>query len=270
MRHKYLHLLLPFLAATATHAATTLGGVTLGPLAGLSGDSTFATWHTMNLHHPTLNPEGIADTGGFPGVTMWTPKSSQSGSTESNTKLVKVSNGAGGGPYAAGSSIYYGGFSFDPNTNGGTLALNASTPLDGLKTVIFQIQIGEAQTYDFYNHALPTLTYTLTGDATLHTLAAAASSNFHKLNTGSVEMPTGTEPIYVNSYAMWFDFSAVVGAVESFSVSWTGVQHGQLYGTSIQQDKVALTSSILPAAVPEPSAILLGGVGFLFLLRRRK
>lgn len=201
---------------------------------------------------------------------MWDPQNAQTGSTENNTKLVKISNGPGGGPYAAGSSMYYGGFNANPNINGGTLALSSSTPLDSLQTVLFQIQIGEAMTYDFYDGALPTLSYTLAGDANSYTLAASASSNYHKLNNGTVQMPTGMEPIYVNSYAMWFDFSAVVGDVESFNVSWTGVQHAQLYGVSIQQDDVALTSSVLPISVPEPSAALLGSIGFFFLLRRRK
>jgi hypothetical protein len=271
MRNKYLQLILPLIAMSCAQAATTtMGGVTLGAISGLSGDSTFAIWNTMTAYHPTFNPDGLVSTGTFPGTSMWAPQNSQPGSTESNTKLVKISNGVGGGPYAASGSMYYGGFSGTPNLDGGTLALSSSTPLDNLQTVLFQIQIGEAATYDFHNHVLPTLSYKLAGDANLYTLAAAASSNYHKLNNGTITMPSGEEPLYINSYAMWFDFSAVSGDVESFSVSWTGVQHAQLYGVSIQQDDVALTSSILPVAVPEPSAVLLGGIGFLFLLRRRK
>lgn len=271
MKHKYLYLLLPLIAVSCVQAATTMGGVTLGPLAGTSANSTFAIWNTMNGYHATANPNGLVGTGSFPGSTLWAPQVAQPGSTQSNTTLVKIDNGVGGGPYAASGSVYYGGFSGTPNLDGGTLALSTSTPLAGLKTAIFQIQIGEAATYDFYNHELPTLTYKLADDITLHTLAASASSNYHKLDNGTITMPTGEEPLYINSYAMWFDFSAVTGTVENFSVSWTGVQHAQLYGVSLQQDNVSASSSILPpVAVPEPSALLLGSIGALFLLRRRK
>lgn len=270
MKNKFLYLLLPLVAVSSAQAATTMGGVTLGAISGLSGNSTFAIWNTMTGYHPTFNPDGLVSTGTFPGTSMWDPQNAQTGSTETNTKLVKISNGVGGGPYAASGSMYYGGLSGTPNLDGGTLALSSSTPMDSLQTVLFQIQIGEAATYDFYNDVLPSLKYTLTGDANIYTLAASASSNYHKLNNGTITMPSGEEPLYINSYAMWFDFSAVSGDVESFSVSWTGVQHAQLYGVSIQQDNVAVTSSILPVAVPEPSAVLLGSIGFLFLFRRRK
>lgn len=271
MKHKYLYLLLPLLAVSFARAATTMGGVTLGPLAGASGNSTFAIWNTMNGYHATVNPNGLVGTGSFPGGNLWAPQVGQPGSTQTNTTLVKIDNGVGGGPYAASGSIYYGGFSGTPNLDGGTLALSTTTPLAGLKSVIFQIQIGEAATYDFYNDELPTITYTLEGDTTLYSLAASASSNYHKLDNGTIEMPTGLEPLYINSYAMWFDFSAVSGTVDDFSVSWTGVQHAQLYGVSLQQDNVTASSAILPpAAVPEPSALLLGGIGALCLVRRRR
>ncbi|RYD38062.1 MAG: PEP-CTERM sorting domain-containing protein [Verrucomicrobiaceae bacterium] len=248
-----------------------MGGVTLGPLAGTSGNSTFAIWNTMNAYHATANPNGLVGTGSFPGSTLWAPQAAQQGSTQTNTTLVKIDNGVGGGPYAASGSVYYGGFSGTPNLDGGTLSLNTSAPLAGLKTAIFQIQIGEAATYDFFNHELPTLTYKLADDTTLYTLAASASSNYHKLDNGTIAMPTGDEPLYINSYALWFDFTPVSGTIENFSVSWTGVQHAQLYGVSLQQDSASASSSILPpAAVPEPSALLLGSIGALFLLRRRK
>ncbi|RYD34150.1 MAG: hypothetical protein EOP85_20100 [Verrucomicrobiaceae bacterium] len=267
MKHKYLYFLLPLMAVSSATAATTVGGVTLAPLSGTSGSSTFSIWDTM---HGMAG--GLVGTGSFPGTTMWAPQAAQAGSTETTTQLVKISNGPGngGGPYGASGSMYYGGFSSAVNFSGGTLALRNSAPLADLQTVLFQIQIGEASTYDFYNHTLPTLTYTLSGDATLYTLAASGSSKYHQHFNGTVTMPTGEEPIYINSYALWFDFSAVTGDVASFDVSWTGVQHAQLYGVSLQQDNVAASSAILPAAVPEPSGLLLGGVGMLLLLRRRK
>lgn len=263
---KFIHhlFLLPLLLGSFSLAATTKNGVTLEAIAGLSGDSTFAIWDT-------LNSSTLTGSGGFPGNTLWSPQNSQAGSTENDTQLVKISNGSGGGAFGSSSSMYYGGFSGDPNVNGGTVALSSSNPLAGLQTVLFQIQIGEAVTHDFYNEVLPTLSFTVAGDSTTYSLTASATSLYDQFYNGTVAMPTGDEPLYINSYAMWFDLSAISGDVDSYSVSWNAVQHAQVYGVSIQQDNVPLSdSSLLPSAVPEPSTALLGALGSLALLRRRR
>jgi len=264
MKHKYTLLFLPFALIATAQAATTLGGVSLGPIDGLGANSTFAIWNTVNS--PTLTGQGS-----FPGATMWGPQNSQAGSTDSNAKLIKVANGpTGGGPYGAGGSIYFGGFSGNANVNGGTIAVSTTVPIADLQSVLFQVQIGEASGYDFFNDTLPVLNYTLTGSSTIHTLTASSSSLYDKFNNGTVEMPTGTEVIWVNSYALWFDMSDVEGTVSSFNVAVTGVQHSQVYGLSLQQGDEAFSASMLPVAVPEPSAALLGGIGALALLRRRR
>jgi hypothetical protein len=217
---------------------------------------------------------GLTGTGSFPGTTMWAPKASQvdsvigdAGGTAGGATLTKVSNSpAGGGAYAASSSLYFGGFSGDVNVNGGSLAVVDSSPLAGLQHISFQVGIGEASTYDFYNHVLPTLTYT-TSLGTVSSVVATSSSILEAFNNGTVTMPTGEEPIYINQYLLQWDLSNVNEQITSFSIGFTGVQHAQVYGLTLTQAAVA--------AVPEPStyAMLLSGMammGVVGAVRRRQ
>lgn len=218
---------------------------------------------------------GLTGTGSFPGTTLWAPKASQintvigdAGGTEGGANLTKVSNGTGGGAYAASSGIYFGGFSGDANVNGGTLAVVDSSPLAGLQNISFQVGIGEASTYDFYNHVLPTLTYT-TSLGTVSSIVASSSSILEAVNNGTVSMPTGEEPIYINQYLLQWDLSSITQPITSFSINFTGVQHAQLYGLTLTQASGAI------AAVPEPStyAMLLSGMammGVVGAVRRRR
>lgn len=217
---------------------------------------------------------GLSGTGSFPGTTLWTPKASQvnsvigdDGGTVGGANLTKVSNApTGGGAYAASGSLYFGGFSGDINVNGGALAVVDSSPLAGLQNITFQVGIGEASTYDFYNHVLPTLTYT-TALGTVSSVTATSSSVAEAFFNGTVSMPTGEEPIYINQYLLQWDLSGVTSPITSFSIGFSGVQHAQLYGLTLTQAAVA--------AVPEPStyAMLLSGLvsmGVVGAVRRRQ
>lgn len=213
---------------------------------------------------------GLVGTGGFPGTTMWGPQASQVNSNASDSaNLIKVSNGTAGGPYAASGGIYYGGFSAEVNYNGGTLAVADSTPIDGLANVVLQVGIGEAWTYDFYNHALPTLSYT-TADGTVSGVAATFSDVVEKFFNGTVAMPTGDEDVFINQYALQWDLSGITAPITSFQVSFTGVQHAQLYGLTLTQSDVFNQVVALPP-VPEPSTYALMGAGLLGVwLRTRR
>ncbi len=74
--------------------------------------------------------------GTFPGSGNW-PAPIQS-NVGGDATLNKTANGAGGGPYPASGSIYFGGFSGDQNVNGGTLAVTDNSPVANLQTVVFQ------------------------------------------------------------------------------------------------------------------------------------
>jgi hypothetical protein len=226
----------------------------------------------VNLSSVTANGvSGLTGTGGFPGTSAWSGKTSQidsaigdAGGTLGGATLSKVSNGSGGGPYAAGGSLYFGGFSADVNNNGGTLVVTDSSPLSGLQTIAFQAGFGEAWTYDFYNHALPTLSYT-TASGTVSNVAATSSQIAEAFFNGTVSMPTGDENVYINQHLLQWDLSGVNEAITSFSITFTGVQHAQLYG-------LTLTQAAAPTAVPEPStyALLLSGVIAMGALKTRR
>ncbi len=197
--------------------------------------------------------------GTFPGSGNW-PAPIQS-NVGGDATLNKTANGAGGGPYPASGSIYFGGFSGDQNVNGGTLAVTDNSPVANLQTVVFQLEIGEASTHDFYNGVLPTLSYN-GGNQMLSADYISLSQVFN----GTVEMPTGTEPLYINTYGLQWDLSGISETITSFTISFNGVQHAQVYSMQLDQ------SDTFTQAVPEPSTYALFAVAGAFVcwrLRRR-
>lgn len=222
----------------------------------LSGNSESNGWLT-------INSSVFPGTGSFPGTTMWSPLGSTTGG---NAVLEKLSNGSGGGPYAASGSMYFGGFSSTINNNGGSLGVTDSTPVANLSNIVYQLQIGEAWTYDFYNNVLPTLSYT-TSSGTVTNISATNWSLLEQYDNGTVSMPTGEETVYINTYAMQWDLSGVTEDITSFTISFTGVQHGQVYSMQLDQSDTYIQ------AVPEPATgvmLGLGSVFFVWRLRRRK
>jgi hypothetical protein len=251
------------IAQLATLAASlAIGSVASAQLQSISlpGATDNDTWSALDS---AVSGPGY---GGFPGSAAWpAPIGSTSGG---DAGLMKISNGTGGGPYPATGSIYFGGFSGDLNNNGGTLSVTDSTPVAGLANVVFQIEIGEAWTYDFYNDVLPVLSYT-TGSGTVAGLAATAWS-VAQVFTGTVAMPTGEEPVYNNTYRLQWDLSGVAETINAFSITFTGVQHAQLY--AIQLDQSSVYGSVVSASpVPEPASFAaLAGLGVLGLAATRR
>jgi hypothetical protein len=245
------------------------------PLAAGGANVTDNAWVNLSAFAQNGIP-GVTGTPGFPGTGAWAaPIASQVdtaigsvGSSLAGAGLNKVADGAGGGPYAASSGLYFGGFSSTPNTLGGTLRITDATPLAGLQTVALQVGIGEAWTYDFYNHALPTLSYT-TASGTTSGISASFTQTLEQFFNGTVSMPTGDEPVYINQYGLQWDLSGVSQPITSFSIDFTGVQHSQLYGATLSQ--ADLMNQVV--AVPEPGTYALmlaglAGVGFVAARRR--
>lgn len=180
----------------------------------------------------------------FPGFGFWPDLVSQVGPNFGLNKIHKVSNGPGGGPFPATASIYYGGTSSVVNTAGGELAIqnSATGVLSGLRTIVFQIDIGEAWLYDFYNGNAPVLTY-YTSTSGPHTVSATYSSHYKEVYNGQVLMDGKMEDLNINSYAYQF---AVTGTVTSFSINFEGVQHAQFYGAGLQQFNESTAENLLP------------------------
>ncbi len=249
------------LAAITTASTSSLHAAVID--LSLNGTTSYGKWDTLNSLR-------LAGTGSFPGNTMWTPIASNHGNDDAVLK--KISNGSGGGPYVATESIYYGGFSGDANLNGGTMAVADDTPLANLKTLVFQIDIGEAFTYDFFNHETPLLSYT-TANGTFN-LEADYTILLSKIYSTTVSMPTGPdgeyqdEDVFRNTWLFQWNLNDVTEPITSFEIQFTGVQHAQVYALQLDQSDYAYNVAV----IPEPSTwslLLVIGTGTVILLRRK-
>lgn len=266
------------LAASSAHAAisyTTLvaentpGNPFYNP--GLTGTGSSSSWLNLRAGGSVSIADGGTGTtavgGSFPGSGAFTSIAAQVG--DSSAQLYKIANGTGGGPYLASASVYHGGFSSAVNNPGGTLGVTIPSPIADLQTLVFQIQIGEAWTYDFYNGVLPVLSYT-TASGTVNNVAANFSNIINQISNGTVSMPSGVEPLYTNTYALQWDLSDVVDPISSLNISFQGVQHSQIYGMRLDQGSDSF-SGINLVSVPEPASAALGLVGaFALVFRRRR
>jgi hypothetical protein len=183
----------------------------------------------------------------FPGTGAWPdPLESKVGANPGWNAIDKTANGSGGGPYPSSASIYYGGTSSTINNDGGELSIVSSAGgglLSGVKTVVFQIDIGEAWTYDLYNNVAPVLTYVSNTGSGAVTLAH--QSLYKETPNGTVSMPSGTESLNINSRAYQFNLDGL-GTISSFAIKFRGVQHSQLYGVGLQQFNAVASGSLLP------------------------
>ncbi len=105
-------------------------------------------------------------------------------------------------------------------------------------------------------------------------LIASASQVLDRFYNGTVDMPTGPEDVYINTYLYDWDLSAY-SDITDFEIQWTGVQHAQLYALQLDQGSIYTSLNSDPTAVPEPSTMILLGSCALFgipaeIRRRRK
>ncbi len=211
-----------------------------------------------------LSSKDHPDYPGFPGGAWPSHIAPNSGSTSAS--LQQVSAGAGGTAYPASSSLYFGGTALG-DIDGGALRVYESSPVSSLSTVVFQLQMGQAIVFDFYQDQMPTLSYTA-ASGTVEYLEADYSSIF-----GDIPSP-GYGP-WVNAsvytYGFQWDLSGVGEEVTEFWVTMNPVQHAQIYGMQLDQGSLAPGGSILPAAIPEPANFLygIGALLGLLVLRRR-
>ena len=222
-----------------------------------SGTTSYSAWSNIN----SFNYTGY---GSFPGNAPWpAPIRATQGSTNSTLNRMAGSP-TGGGPFLASESIYFGNFAQVPNALGGTLRISNSLGITNLRTLLFQIQIGEATGYDFFSPTgFPKLTLNgVTYNATFTNLV-------NRFQNGVFPSPeTGKdEPVYVNTWA--YQYNLTNNGFANYQVDFSAVTHAQVYalrwdGTSVLQGRV----------IPEPSTmglLALAAAGMAgYIIRKRK
>ena len=211
-----------------------------------------------------VNSSNFSGYGGFPGSSAWPAPigSNELGSGDAVLNRVAGSP-TGGGPFLSSSSIYFGNFAQVPNALGGTLRVSDSTPLANLKTLIFQIQIGEATGYDLYS--APALK--INGGTSIVNPLFAGILNRYQSGTFFSPATELDEPVYVNTRGYQWDVSSL-GAVTSFSIDFSGVTHSQIYGLQLDQSSSVFSTAVIPE--PNVEGLVLAGALFFLTCRRAR
>lgn len=223
-----------------------------------TGTSTTDGWANIN----SVNYSGY---GGFPGSSAWPAPigSNVIGSGDADLNRVAGSP-TGGGPFLSSSSIYFGNFVQVANALGGTLRVSDSTPLANLKTIVFQIQIGEVMGYDFYN---PTGAPALQVNGGSTVVTPLYFGVLDRYQTGTFPSPaTGNdEPVFVNTWGYQWDVSSF-GPISTLSIDFSGVTHSQVYALQLDQGSTLFNVAI----IPEPGIAWMLLCGACWSLARRR
>lgn len=224
------------------------------------GSKSYSAWSNVNA----FNYSGY---GSFPGSQPWpSPIRATEGSTNSTLNRVAGSP-TGGGPFLASESIYFGNFAQVPNALGGTLRLSNSLSLTNLRTLVFQIQIGEALGYDFFEPSgLPRLTLNgFTNFSTFSTFTNLVT----RFQNGIFPSPeTGKdEPVWINTLAYQWNITNA-SSITNYHIDFSGVTHSQIYAMRWDGTTVLQSTPV----IPEPSiyGLLLLAFGIIILYKKFK
>jgi hypothetical protein len=198
----------------------------------------------------------------FPGSAAWPAGGIGSNRPASgDAGLTKT----GGFAYPAGAGIYAAGLSTDVNAFGATLSISDTSALSGVRNIVLQLEILESPygELSFFNSLPPLLTY----NGGSGTLAPQFSALQIQAYGGAFTPPPPAPQVpveqYVNLFAFQWDLTAL-GPVTDFAISWSHVQHNQLYAAQLDQ------STQFVQVVPEPATLWLLGAGACALLISRK
>lgn len=235
------------------------------------GTSAFAVLQAVSLpgntQHDLWYDGGFSSSkysgyGSFPGSTPWPAPIASNGPGTGDATVNRTAGGStGGGPYLASGSIYSGSFTVPTNGFGGSLVVADATPVAGLQNVVYQIDVGGLFGYDFYNNALPVLSFNGGSQA----IAPTVSYLVDHIDTGTVSPDGSGTPVFRDTYLLQWDLSGVASPITGYSIAFSTVQHSQVYAMSLDQ-----SSAFAPVAVPEPTVALAGLPATAALLGRRR
>lgn len=204
---------------------------------GLVGTISYDGWANLSRYAYTGFPS-------FPGTLNW-PRAIDSaapGSGDAEITRIAVSADGTGGAYPAEESLYFFSYQQVPNALGGSLRVADPTPLGGVKTVVLQIQIGEADGYDFFSPGGAPLLKVNGATAGPTPFAPILISRFQ---SGTFESPeTGLdEPVFVNTWGFQWDVSSL-GTINSLQIEFSAVTHAQIYEIRLDQSDLAQSRSV--------------------------
>jgi hypothetical protein len=225
---------------------------------GGGGSTSYSAWSNVNF----FNYSGY---GSFPGNQSWpSPIVANQGSATASLNRISGSP-TGGGPYPASESIYFGNFAQVPNALGGTLRIFDSDPIFNLKTLVFQIQIGEATGFDFYQPSgFPKISIN-SGSYSF----ATYTNLVNRFQNGTFPSPeTGEdEPVYVNTWAYQWNFDTLNG-FDTLAIDFSGVTHSQIYALRIDGTSVLQSTPVIPE--PSTYVLLILALGVILLYKKFK
>ena len=181
------------------------------------GNTSYDGWENLTANNP--------DTSGWPGGIL--SNITHSGDAE----LVRIS----GEPFPALESIYFPSMTLNENELGGTLAITDRTPLNGVRTIVLQIKIGEGLLHDFHTpNGYPAIKINQMGsyiEPTFSTRMNQVPNGFYGLSE------TEEYPIYITTWAFQWNLDQGV-TVESFQIEFSAVTHAQVYALQLDQTSV--------------------------------
>jgi len=187
------------------------------------GNTSYDGWEDLTGN----NPDTIGWPGGIPSNTT------QSGDAE----LVRIS----GEPFPAWGSIYFPSMTLNENELGGTLAITDRTPLNGVRTIVFQVKIGEGLLHDFHTpNGYPAIKINQMGSY----IAPTFSTRMNQVPNGSYGLSeTEDYPIYINTWAFQWNLDQGV-SVASFQIKFSAVTHAQVYALQLDQTSVLQSQQV--------------------------
>lgn len=212
----------------------------------LGGTGSYDGWANINMANFPGYP-------GFSGSASWPAPIGSNTSGSGDAELQRVAGGSTGGPFPATDSLYFGSFTQVPNDLGGTVRVADATPVAGVKTIVLQVQIGEAVGYDFHEPTgQPVLR--INGQPTAFASMQPVLIDHYQNGTYFSPETEQEEPVYVNTWGLQWDASQL-GPVGSFHIEFSGVTHSQVYAIRLDQSTAVHTASVF-GPVTAPSVVL--------------